>query len=177
MRCEVGIDKTGATAEDKITIAILMKEFYKSNEVFISLRDTIKTELLKRCDISIKEENLELIEPVFIKLNTEIWATTTNIDQAFEIQNTIKTQLSKFLHPVSGNFDKQGWGIGTPPQKNQIYSFLKTLNLNCVINKIVLTGQNDSAEFYEIDYENTAVPIFSAVISGEHNVHVDILKE
>ena len=177
VRCEVGIDKTGATAEDKITIAILMKEFYKSNEVFISLRDTIKTELLKRCDISIKEENLELIEPVFIKLNTEIWATTTNIDQAFEIQNTIKTQLSKFLHPVSGNFDKQGWGIGTPPQKNQIYSFLKTLNLNCVINKIVLTGQNDSAEFYEIDYENTAVPIFSAVISGEHNVHVDILKE
>ena len=90
VRCEVGIDKTGATAEDKITIAILMKEFYKSNEVFVSLHDTIKTELLKRCDISIKEENLELIEPVFIKLNTEIWATTTNIDQAFEIQNTAK---------------------------------------------------------------------------------------
>lgn len=177
VRCEVGVDKTGAPAEDKITIAILMKEFYKSNEVFISLRDAIKADLLRRCDVSIKKENLELIEPVFIKLNTEIWATTTNIDQAFEIQNTIKTQLSKFLHPVSGNFDKQGWKIGIPPQKNQIYSFLKTLNLNCVINKIVLTGFNDSAEFYEIDYENATIPIFSTVVSGEHNVHVDILKE
>ena len=78
---------------------------------------------------------------------------------------------------MSGNFDKQGWKIGTPPQKNQIYSFLKTLNLNCVINKIVLTGLNDSAEFYEIDYEKATIPIFSTVVSGEHNVHVDILKE
>ncbi|GHU84907.1 hypothetical protein FACS1894198_1610 [Clostridia bacterium] len=173
VRCVVGMDATGAPKERHITIAILMKEFYKSNEVFISLRDDIKEELLKRCDVSVKEDDIRLIEPIFIKLSADVWVKARKVEQAFEIQNLMKTKLCEFLHPVTGNFDGQGWQIGRPPKKSQLYSFLKTLDLSCTVNKIILTGFIEGTDKYGVDFERMEKPIFAEAISGEHNVFVD----
>jgi hypothetical protein len=173
VRCVVGIDAAGVPKERQVTIAVLMKEFYKSNEVFISLRDDIKEELLKRCDVSVKEDDIRLIEPIFIKLCADVWVKAERIEQAFEIQNLMKIKLSEFLHPITGNFDGRGWPIGRPPKKSQLYSFLKTLDLNCTVNKIILTGFVEGTDKYGVDFERMEKPIFAEAVSGDHSVFVD----
>ncbi|MDR1260461.1 MAG: hypothetical protein LBJ83_01945 [Oscillospiraceae bacterium] len=158
---------------NQIKIAILMKEFYKSNEVFVSFRDRIRSELLKKCDVTIKKEDIWLLEPSFIRLDVDVWAKTKEIEQAFKIQHVIIENLCKFLHPVTGNFNGNGWEIGVLPQKTQLYSFLKTLSLDCIVNKIILTGYLEGTDKYGIDFERMKTLPFSMVVSGKHHVYVD----
>jgi hypothetical protein len=170
VKCVVQPSSSGSK---KIKIAVLMKEFYKSNEVFISLRNNIKDELLKSCDVTIEKEDICLTEPSFIRLDVEVWAKTKQIEQAFKIQHVMENRLSEFLHPVTGNFNGDGWEIGVLPQKAQLYSFLKTLDLDCVVNKIILTGFLEGTDKYGVDFERMQFSPFSMVVSGQHHVYID----
>ncbi|MDR1354296.1 MAG: hypothetical protein LBJ38_02035 [Oscillospiraceae bacterium] len=169
VKCVVG----GGNSNSRITIAVLMKESHKSNEVFVSLRDEIREALMSKCDVSITRNDIHLVEPVFIKLNVDVWVRTIKSDQVFRIKNMMEKELRGFLDPVAGNFDKEGWQIGVLPQKPQLYSFLKTLNLDCAVNKIVLTGFMEGADRYSVDLERISTPVFGVVVSGDHNVHVN----
>ena len=174
VKCVSSVNEYGRTDENAITIAILMKEFKKSNEVFSTVKNQIKDYLMDKCEISLKKENLKIIDPIFVKLCVNIWVEVNDYNIAFEIKNDILSYLKDFIDPVNGNFNNRGWEIGTLPREVQLYSFLKSKSVNAVIQKIILTGKLHTINGVdEKEIEDIIGNPFVIGVNGEHEVFVD----
>ena len=90
------------------------------------------------------------------------------------MKEDILKYLKLFIDPVSGNFHKRGWEIGELPKEIQIYSFIKSKELDAIINKIIITGKikniNGIVERELSEMENNP---FIIGVNGTHNVFVN----
>ena len=49
-------------------------------------------------------------------------------NQVFDIRTQILNQIEQFLNPVTGNYDRNGWEIGTIPNVTQVLNTLKNID-------------------------------------------------
>ena len=97
------------------------------------------------------------------------------VDDSFEVQNTIRDTLGRYLNPVNGGTeeDAEGWEIGMMPKRAQILMQLATLKNQALIRKTSITAKyTDNEGEHEIDYDDLVVSPFMVCMSGEHHVHI-----
>ena len=174
VKCVSSIDEYGKKSPGSITIAVLIKEFEKNSGVFYSTKNEIKRYLMEKCEVSLKENDLNIIDPIFVELCVDVWVSVSDYNMSFEVKEDILKYLKLFIDPVSGNFHKRGWEIGELPKEIQIYSFIKSKELDAIINKIIITGKikniNGIVERELSEMENNP---FIIGVNGTHNVFVN----
>ena len=174
VKCVALVDEHGNSKPNGITIAVLTKEFKKNSGVFYSIKDKIKENLLKKCEISLKKENLNIIDPILVKLSVDVWINIDDLNMSFEVKNDIIKYLKLFIDPVSGNFHGEGWELGRLPKEVQIYSFLKSKNIDATIEKIIVTGKiKTMSGEVEKDISQIKYNPFMLGVNGEHNVFIE----
>lgn len=83
----------------------------------LPLQERIVTHL-KGCCLPVLD--LKVVGPDYRKIDVEAEVVLTEIDRASEVHARIIAALHRFLHPLTGGFDRAGWDFGRSPQKSDL---------------------------------------------------------
>jgi len=168
----VGETIDGLKDPSDISIVLLMKDFADGAFSFHRISGLLKKELLKHCELTISEDNLHIVEPIFVDISVTVWATVMDMDDSFEVQNELKSVLTSYLNPVS-NKNNSGWAIGVLPKESNILMRLSVLRSRAIIQRITVIGRyTDASGEHELDTRDIAITPFMVTRSGKHKVIV-----
>ena len=168
---------TGKTIEGysnpaDISVVLLMKDYADGAFSFHRIAAPLHRDILKRCELTVSEDNLHIIEPIFVEISVSVWAMVMDMDDSFEVQNEAKSVLSEFLNPVKTE-RSDGWEIGVLPKESQILMRLGFLRSKAVIQRITMIGRYIDADgVHEMDTREIEISPFMVVKSGEHKVYI-----
>ncbi len=153
-----------------ISVVLLMKDYADGAFSFHRIAAALQKEMLENCELTVSAENLHVVEPIFVDISVCVWAMVMDMDDAFEVQNEVKSVLSDYLDPVrSANSD--GWDIGTLPKETQILMKLGVMRSKAVIQRITMIGHYVDADGeHEIDTKDIEITPFMVPRNGEHKV-------
>lgn len=168
----MNVDRYGRVKDGMMYIILLMKDFMESSASFYGLQSELKSHLLEHCELSISSDELLIEEPLFVELNVDVWVQLINMEDSFEIQNSVADTLRNYLDPISGK-GKKGWEIGTIPRKSQIMMKLNSIKSKGIINHIMINAKyTDKFGTHEVDLDDLKVTPFMVVKSGNHKIHL-----
>ena len=171
-KCITGRNSRNEKEERAVNFVLLLKDFEKGSYSFYSISTKLKERLLENCELTVAEEDLHIVEPIFVRISVDVWLETKRADQGFEIQNQLCEVLEEFLNPVRTS-TKEGWDIGVLPGKNQIAMQIHAVKNEAVIRKIVVTaGYTDHLGEHEVDLDDLKLSPFMLCCSGRHRVQV-----
>ncbi len=169
-RVVVGETIDGTGAQNDISIVLLMKDFADGAFSFHRIAGPLKRDILENCELTLTEDNLHVIEPIFVDISVCVWAMVMDMDEGFEVLGEVKNVLTEYLNPVSDDLH-DGWEIGVLPKESQILMRLNVLRSRAVIERITMIGKYVDAEGeHELDVRDIDLSPFMVVRSGEHRV-------
>ncbi len=170
----VGETVDGKIDDAAITFVLLMKDFHEGSYAFHRIVSGLKEYLMKRCELTVTEEKLQIIEPIYVDISVNVWANIVQIDDSFEIQNLLQESLKEYLDP--SDYEKgRGWKIGTMPKKSQLMMRLNILKSRAVVKKaVMIASYKDHNGFHEVDLNDLKVTPFMICRSGTHEIHISI---
>ncbi len=128
VKCFSGFDPNGAENAGCVTLVVLSREFSESGLYVRNVQRQIRAYLSSRMDGNLSDlSRLFVIEPQFVRLDCFVRVTVFERNDVFEVQKNVEERLWQFLHPVTGNFDGNGWEIGILPDEMQIANALRSL--------------------------------------------------
>ena len=155
-----------------ISIVLLMKDYQDGAFSFHRVAGALSRDILENCEITVSEKNLHIVEPIFVDISIGVWALVMDMDDAFEVQNDIKSVLSEYLDPVSNSLG-DGWSMGTLPKESQILMRLGFLKSKAIVQRITMIGKyRDATGDHEMDVRNIDISPFMVTRSGEHKVFI-----
>lgn len=177
VRCVTGRTVDGKIDENAVSFVILLKDYIHGSYSFHNIAGELKQHLMKSCELSISEEDLHIVEPVFVNISVDVWAESVYMDDSFAVQGIMQAQLLDYLNPVrKGN--GTGWEIGVLPKKSQLFMKLSVLKSRAIVKKMVVTATySDESGYHEMDLEDVKATPFMVCRSGEHHVHIMIPHE
>ena len=113
-------------------------------------------------------------EPTYMALNLNITLKLVNLSFASTMKNSINATLERFLHPIEGNHDGNGWEFGTLPSLADFYQlFVEIEGIKIIASlKVVLPDYTSNPkENYALN--DQSIPILSKhelICNGKHNI-------
>ncbi len=170
----VGETEDGKIDDAAITFVLLMKDFHEGSYAFHRIVSGLKEYLIKRCELTVTPQKLQIIEPIYVDISVSVWANIVQMDDSFEIQNILQESLTEYLNP-SGYDRGRGWKIGTMPKKSQLMMRLNILKSRAVVKKaVMIASYTDHTGFHEVDLNDLKVSPFMVCRSGKHEIHISI---
>ncbi len=166
----IGQTIDGEKNPSDISIVLLMKDYADGAFSFHRIAAALYKDMLSNCELTVSPDNLHIVEPIFVDISVCVWAMVMDMDDAFEVQNEVKTVLSDYLDPV-GKANGDGWDIGTLPKQTQILMKLGVMRSKAVIQRITMIGHYVDAEGeHELDTKDIEITPFMVPRNGEHKV-------
>ncbi len=170
--CVVGRTPKEVMTPEYICLVVLMKDFSEGSRSFLREADSMKAYLYSRCEMTIAEDKLSIVQPVPVEISVELWVKSQKAAESFELQGRVTEILDDFLNPVA-NERHEGWEIGTLPKPSQILMRLHTAAGNMVIVNSLITGTyRDSSGICEREIDKLPQSPFFVCKSGCHRVHI-----
>lgn len=172
VRCIAGTENRNLKDRQKIRIILLMKEFEQGSMAFYKIQGLLKEELLSRCEIGCSQGEIEILEPIYVKISMDIWIELNHMEEMMKVQEEIKERVFRFFHPLSGS-QGAGWEIGQLPSENQIQMMLNTIHTQAnIVNHSAVFTYTDHAGKHETGILAGETIPMAVCMNGEHRVHV-----
>ncbi len=169
-KCVSGMDFEGVAADNEITMVVLTKEYKKGTKAFEGIAEKLREKLLTNNEYVLNKVNI--VEPVFVKLEANIWISTDDYEHIFDIQNNFLRELNDFIDPINGCYGN-GWEIGRLPAPHQLRLIMKRAENNVVVRYYTITASyQDRDGWHEVDYNEMKPTPFMIAVNGEHKVQV-----
>ncbi|WP_269849717.1 baseplate J/gp47 family protein [Methanosarcina horonobensis] len=114
---------------------------------------------------------IHVISPDYVKVtvNVTVVPQEGNLDDSL-VREGVLSALNRYIHPVKGGLDEQGWPIGRDVYLSELYELMETVaGVKCII-RLSVSGEPDA---YPDSYGNLVLGSkFSSIYSGEHNVEI-----
>ena len=165
-----GTKKDGTFDPGAVTVVLLMEDYKDGRSSFINLKKRLKDHLMKRCELTIDSQNLEVVEPIFVEVSVEAWIRVVSEDDSFEVQQRLTDMLEDYLDPVKNNV----WEIGRDVVESQIELRLNMEKGSSLISKMMITCRyRDESGTHETELSSLRGNPYTIVVSGEHKIHFD----
>lgn len=91
----------------------------------LNLIDNVKEYLLARCAPTL---DLWLAGPNWVQVKVTAEVVPSSLEAADTLEATVVTALQRFLHPLTGGSDGQGWAFGPRPHKSDLYVLIESID-------------------------------------------------
>ena len=126
--------------------------------------------MLEKCELTCREEDLNIVEPVFVKISVRIWIRVENIAESLDIKDRWLEAITDFLDPLSTS-KRGGWKIGTLPTENQIKIMLNAQGIQSAMEKYSISASYQGADgIYEKALDAIEADPYMICLNGEHEV-------
>lgn len=141
VKCYPNCNAGGEYEPGAVAVALLLKEFQRGSMYFDAVRMQVTHYLTVRMSGNLSAGGkLSVVEPVFLEMDCDVEAVLTDEGNPLEIQEKIERAAALFLHPLTGNYDGNGWEIGTVPNETQMTNALKGVPGLAYIQSLRLTA-------------------------------------
>ncbi len=118
---------------------------------------------------------VQVVGALYVKVQVSLQASSTGDFPEETLRSIILEHLYRFLHPVKGGRDGDGWPLGRSVYQSEIYELLEGIEgVDCVFNLLLSGDQGASLD----SDENLILPSkIATVYSGSHTVTIITKKE
>jgi hypothetical protein len=67
------------------------------------------------------------VGPLYVQVSVDVELALTALELASDVEQAIEQGLARFLHPLTGGFDGQGWDFGREPHRSDLYTLLEAI--------------------------------------------------
>lgn len=176
VKCFTGLDAAGAHCPGAMTMVVLQRESSTGRYAFNDLKEQIRRYLQDKVDGRMNiAERLFIVEPEFVELHVRLEVVAQDFRVVFQMKKEMEARLRRFLDPLNGHFDGNGWKIGTLPTVVQLQNLLRDVRGMKYMKNIYLsafvTGNGGRTE---VDLKKTAEHPFVVPVNGTHSIVVKI---
>lgn len=173
--CITGKSRDGKQKDGMISLVLLLKDYRKGAYAFLSIEKELKDYMQKKCEITCRSKDLEIVEPVFVKISIRVWLGVKNVGESLEIQETWMKCIQEYLEPVKSDTGS-GWKIGTLPKESQIKMMLNTLESDAQMQQFSISAvYQDVNGVHETELDAVKINPFMVCCNGEHQVTINEL--
>lgn len=155
----------------KITMVLLMKDYKEGSHGFYAVRNGLKNHLMAQCEITCKEEGIEIVEPVFVEISVKLWVTAKDMGESIEVSQKWLKGIECYLEPV-GEGEHKGWEIGKLPGKSQLKMWLSSVESGRICHISASARYQMGGLDYEVDLEELECLPSMVCVNGKHEVFV-----
>lgn len=172
-KCLAGRDIDGRPAPERVTLAVMTRDYGEGGRAFGNLREPLRKLLLERCEAALSPEDLILSEPVYVEISVSVWVKVGGSAQSFQIQSRIREAIQDFLDPLPGEHGK-GWEIGVLPTEGQLKMLLQSLRFPGQVGRMIASARYvDRDGVHETGLDRLPGGPFAIGVSGEHHVYIE----
>ncbi len=152
---------------DTLLAGILLRDTACHAAAF-ALRAEALAELLKQTSpAEALGLDIRVREPSFYPLHISLWVQSESVSYQ-TVCSVLTGALSRFLHPVTGNFHGRGWRMGSLPTQNQLVSCVQAALPGVRAARMLVTARTSDGQ--EIEAVHIHDP-FSLPLNGIHHIH------
>ncbi len=173
VRCIPHVNRQNHPEIGNLAVAILPTDFMQGYEKFSVLAKRVRQYVLQRAPINL--HRIEVFEVSYLEIAVAADLVIREYDRYHEVYRNVTERLQRFLNPVCGNFNKQGWEIGTLPTREQVYNYIKTTegvqwvkSVNLFTSMVTEHGRQDVAA------ENLPQHAFMVPVFGEPEINLSV---
>ena len=145
-----------------------MDDFKDGGQSFLKMRSRLKNHLLTKCELSVNDKYLDVVQPLYVKVSVQLWVRLIETDDSFDIQQHLIQVLEHYLDPIENQF----WEIGRMVSAKQIGMKLNIEKGSALIERTMISAMyEDENGQHEADIDSLAGNPYVLVMSGEHKVH------
>ena len=119
--------------------------------------------------------SVEILAPEYVSVGVVATLHTKEVSYADRIEQDSISTLKRYLHPLHGRANQEGWGFGESPCLSDIMALLEHLDGVDYISKIELVMQSRENQIVLDDTNNRAItlPPYALIASGSHQIKVE----
>jgi hypothetical protein len=159
-----------------VDIALLMRDYYEGSQAFDRIQVGLLRDILSKCEATLTAEQINISEPMYVKIGIEIWASILNPKLRFETAAFIEEKIRERIEPLPvpdgiGGY-VSGWQIGDVPTPEQIDIMLHGISTEVVIKRFTATATYiDAHGEHSIELGKLERQPFMLGVNGTHRVH------
>lgn len=125
-----------------MTVIVIPKSLDILPVASLPLIESVQTYLEVRCPNIV---TVEVIRPVYVHADVSAVLVTEHADMIPVIEKTAREFVTAFLHPLTGNSDRNGWETGDVPCLSDFYACLNSLEGVAYVGSVVMTLKSDKS--------------------------------
>ena len=174
--CYCDRDEKGLFNPGNVTLVFLQKNHVEGKAFHREIAEQVRQFIMQRAPGDLAASGkLHVVGPQFILLHCRVEAIVERFDDVYAVQQEILERLSKYLDPVSGNFNGRGWEIGVLPNTTQIHNAIRPVANITRVRRITMTAYTEDAHGRrEIDLEHPERYPYCLPMDGEHDLHITV---
>lgn len=170
--CFAGRTESGESKNGTMTLVLCPEDYRHARNQFSEMKERIRRYMLGKISLPLLSgERFFLRMPVFAEVSVRMRVITDDYREAFRIRKEILEVLEQFLDPLSGNFDRKGYEIGTLPNHMQIRNAVNLVEGILAIRELFVTISSDGEE---IEFTGNPKADFMLPVSGNHEISIQV---
>lgn len=126
VKCYSNCNRDGAYTPGCVALVLLLDGVEEEKMYFSEIQVKVTAYLAERMNGNLAAlGHLYVVAPLFLELDCYVEAVVSDLEHIYTVQEHIKEQIRRFLHPLTGNYDGKGWNIGIIPNETQVINALK----------------------------------------------------
>lgn len=127
VKCLTGVDAAGNQAPGAVTLVILTDDYNDRGAGFENLKGRLYKWFQDKLPAAYAgSERFHIRRAELIEIELHVEAVITDYQRMYRIQKSLQDRLTRFLDPVTGNFDGRGWEIGQLPERSQMEALIRS---------------------------------------------------
>lgn len=159
-----------------ISVAVLPKNYMQGYEKFFGIEKRMRDFIKEKAPLTLSNsKRIDILEAMYVEISVKVDIVIDDYNNYQNVYQSVYNRLKKFLDPIVGNFNGQGWEIGKLPKKEIIYNYIKTTKnikwlkgINIFSKLITLDGQK------EVDFDDISNIKFTVPVFGEPEINISI---
>ena len=175
-KCFCGYDGKGRRSPGAVTLVLLQKDYFGGRQYFDQVRGQVLQFLAGKVSENLLETGkLSVVEPQFLELRVKAEIYVESFDQVFQARRRTEEALARFIDPIHGNFDGNGWAIGSIPNLTQLTNVMKSVPEIRQVKLLSLSAYRvESGGNEEIDLDRRDQYRFALPVNGTHDLYLTI---
>ena len=172
-KCVTGLMRNGTRDDAVISLVLLMKDYQQGSYSFRSIQGVLKDYLMSHCEMTCGISDVQIVEPVFVRISVDIWLDTPDLGKSLELKHRWAREITEFLEPVQ-HAASGGWQIGMLPGTRQIRLMLGSLEDTARIAYMNVTAQYTYEQRdYTMGLDRVEKNPFMLCCNGTHHVSIN----
>lgn len=175
VRCFPGRNEEGKREPGSVTVVVLPASFRYGRTDFGEERERILAYMEPRLPGNMAAlRKFYVAEPYYVKITCRIELAVRDFNQVFAVRSQIQQRVEKFLDPVTGNYQGNGWDIGRLPDETQILNAIRGIPGIAYIKRVRLLARAGDQEEDVLYESRDPRRIFAVPINGEHDIQIQV---
>ncbi len=137
----------------------------------LELLDAVRAHLDRRRPA---EGKLVIVGPKYVRVSVEAEVVPESLAEVGQLEGRVVAALARFLHPLTGAADGDGWEFGRRPHLSDIYGVIESVSGVGYVRRLSMTGTREAGgEVLPVDFDKYAAEgHFFLVYSGDHDIDI-----